>query len=93
MPSKKHTITSSKWTQVTTNEESGSYLAIGHDPIYLYQGSSAPTETAGSAPMLDMVTNGQPVPFFDIPAGEAIWARTAEGKSVLHITGGKHASS
>lgn len=94
MPTKIYSITSSEWTKVTTNEQSGSYLKIGNRTIVLHQGQFAPIEDASSAPTLDIVSGSDPVPFFDIPSNEAIYARTTHGESELHITGGKtHAIS
>ncbi|CAH9015408.1 conserved hypothetical protein [Vibrio phage 142E35-1] len=78
-------IDDTDWTQITTDNKSGSYLVIGSNSVYIYQGPTAPTAKAGAAPMMDIVQSSHPKPYCGL-GGEFLFARTVSGIAQLHIT-------
>ena len=82
-----HEIDSTKWTKITNGETSGSYLAVGSETVYIFQGDSEPAELAGDAPIMDMIYSTTPHPYFSLGA-QHLYARTVKGTSLIHITAG-----
>ncbi len=87
MSSKIFEIDSTQWTKVTDGESSGSYLAIGSETAYIYQGDTAPTDTAGVAPIMDTISSAYPHPYSSLGA-QHLYARTVSGTTSIHITAG-----
>ena len=87
MSSKIFEIDSTQWTKITNGESSGSYLAVGSETVYIFQGDSEPAEPAGEAPIMDMIYSTTPHPYFSL-GSQHLYARTVKGASLIHITAG-----
>ncbi len=80
-------IVSDSWTKITNGESSGSYLSIGIETVYIYQGSTPPTGEAGSVPIMDSIASPFPRPYFGL-GDENLYARTVSGTTTIHVTPG-----
>lgn len=74
------------WTQVTTNSDGSIRHKSGTSKVVYLESATAPTTFDGDTPDMEQTYKGDDFPYWDVAAGEFVFAYSINGDSELVVS-------